>query len=571
MNIIDISVILLFTLLVVGCGLSFSSSGKNMKSFFSAGGALPWWMSGLSLFMSFFSAGTFVVWGSIAYKHGWVAVTIQWTMCIAGLIIGFFIAPKWQKTRVLTAAEFIKDRLGIKVQKVYTYIFLAIASFSTGAFLYPVAKIVEVSTGLSIEHTIIALGILILLYTAIGGLWAVIVTDILQFVVLTAAVLIVVPLSLDKIGGLGNFVDKAPEGFFALTNSEYSWGFIFAFGLYNLFFIAGNWAYIQRFTSVDKPKDAKKVGWLFGGLYLISPVVWMIAPMIYRALNPELAGFENEGAYLLMSKEVLPIGMLGLMLGAMIFATSSSINTSLNIAAGVITNDVFKHFKPSASQKTLVKVGRTATGLLGIITIIVALLIPYMGGVVEVVMTMAALTGGALFLPPIWLLFSRYQTGASILTTTIVSLAVNGFFKFISPEFLSVSLDRAQEMMLGVGLPVIILAVFELVLRARKQQAPLYQAYVEATAARTVAAELVSNEQHNSDNTKGIKVIGFGITAIGAIMLSLAFIADKGQIVVATMGAIIFAIGLAIFFVCRTKPLQSSPKDDNDPLFNRGS
>ncbi|XPF95776.1 sodium:solute symporter family protein [Colwellia sp. RE-S-Sl-9] len=556
MNIIDLSVILLFTLLVVGCGLSFSSSGKNMKSFFSAGGALPWWMSGLSLFMSFFSAGTFVVWGSIAYKHGWVAVTIQWTMCIAGLIIGFYIAPKWQKTRVLTAAEFIKDRLGIKVQKVYTYIFLAIASFSTGAFLYPVAKIVEVSTGLSIEYTIVALGLLILLYTAIGGLWAVIVTDILQFVVLTAAVLIVVPLSLDKIGGISNFIDKAPEGFFNLTNSEYSWSFIVAFGLYNLFFIAGNWAYIQRFTSVSKPKDAKKVGWLFGGLYLISPVIWMIAPMIYRALNPELAGFENEGAYLLMSKEVLPIGMLGLMLGAMIFATSSSINTSLNIAAGVITNDIFKRFKPDASQKTLVKVGRIATGVLGVVTIVVALLVPYMGGVVEVVMTMAALTGGALFLPPIWLLFSRYQTGTSILTTTIVSLAVNGFFKFVSPTLLSLSLDRAQEMMLGVGLPMVILAVFELILRARKKQAPLYQAYIEATEVRTAAAEFVSNEQHQSDNAKGIKVIGFGITAIGAIMLSLAIIADKGQLVVAIMGAIILALGAIIFYVCREKPIS---------------
>ena len=565
MNNIDISVILLFTILVVGCGLSFSSSGKNMKSFFSAGGALPWWMSGLSLFMSFFSAGTFVVWGSIAYKHGWVAVTIQWTMCIAGLIIGFYIAPKWQKTRVLTAAEFIKDRLGIKVQKVYTYIFLAIASFSTGAFLYPVAKIVEVSTGLSIEYTIIALGLLILLYTAIGGLWAVIVTDILQFVVLTAAVLIVVPLSLDKIGGISNFIDKAPEGFFSLTNSEYSWSFIVAFGLYNLFFIAGNWAYIQRFTSVAKPKDAKKVGWLFGGLYLISPVIWMIAPMIYRALNPELAGFENEGAYLLMSKEVLPIGMLGLMLGAMIFATSSSINTSLNIAAGVITNDVFKHFKPDASQKTLVKVGRIATGLLGGITIIVALLIPYMGGVVEVVMTMAALTGGALFLPPIWLLFSRYQTGASILTTTIVSLAVNVFFKFISPVLFSLSLDRAQEMILGVGLPMIILTVFELILRIRKKEAPLYQAYVDATAVRAATADLVSNKQHQSDNTKGIKVIGFGITAIGAIMLSLALIADNGQVVVASMGAIILVLGLTLFFVCREKPL-SIDKQNTDQI-----
>ena len=98
MSNIDIAVILIFTLLVFICGMSFSKAGKNMKSYFAAGGALPWWMSGLSLFMSFFSAGTFVVWGSIAYSSGWVAVTIQWTMCIAGVIIGFFIAPKWQKT-----------------------------------------------------------------------------------------------------------------------------------------------------------------------------------------------------------------------------------------------------------------------------------------------------------------------------------------------------------------------------------------------------------------------------------------------------------------------------------------
>ncbi|GAL62725.1 sodium/glucose cotransporter 1 [Algibacter lectus] len=229
-----------------------------MKSYFAAGGALPWWMSGLSLFMSFFSAGTFVVWGSIAYSSGWVAVTIQWTMCIAGVIIGFFIAPKWQKTKALTAAEFITDRLGKSTQKAYTYIFLVISIFTTGAFLYPVAKIVEVSTGIPITTSIIVLGVLILVYTAVGGLWAVIVTDVLQFIVLTAAVLIVVPLSFDKIGGVDNFISQAPEQFFEFTNSEYSWVFMIAFGLYNLFFIAGNWAYVQRYTSVATPKDAKK-------------------------------------------------------------------------------------------------------------------------------------------------------------------------------------------------------------------------------------------------------------------------------------------------------------------------
>ena len=103
----DYIVIIIFSLGILIAGLSFSGSGKNMKSFFAAGGAVPWWISGLSLFMSFFSAGTFVVWGSIAYTHGWVSVSIQWTMAIAGFIIGFFIAPRWHKARVLTAAEYI--------------------------------------------------------------------------------------------------------------------------------------------------------------------------------------------------------------------------------------------------------------------------------------------------------------------------------------------------------------------------------------------------------------------------------------------------------------------------------
>ncbi len=76
-----------------------------MKSFFAAGGAVPWWINGLSLFMGFVSAGTFVVWGSIAYTSGWVAITIQWTMCLAGFLVGFLIAPKWHKTKSLTAAE----------------------------------------------------------------------------------------------------------------------------------------------------------------------------------------------------------------------------------------------------------------------------------------------------------------------------------------------------------------------------------------------------------------------------------------------------------------------------------
>ena len=110
---LDSIVIALFSVFVLGVGMLFSRRGNNVKTFFAGGESVPWFIGGLSLFMSFFSAGTFVAWGSIAYKYGWVAITIQWTMCIGALVTGFWIAPKWKKTGALTAAEFIRQRLGL--------------------------------------------------------------------------------------------------------------------------------------------------------------------------------------------------------------------------------------------------------------------------------------------------------------------------------------------------------------------------------------------------------------------------------------------------------------------------
>lgn len=542
MNIIDISVILIFTAIVFGSGISFSRSGKSMKSFFAAGGALPWWMSGLSLFMSFFSAGTFVVWGSIAYQSGWVAIAIQWTMCIAGLIIGFVIAPRWQKTKALTAAAFIADRLGVQTQKTYTYLFLFISLFTTAAFLYPVAKIVEVSTGVPITASIIFIGVLILIYTAVGGLWAVIVTDVLQFVVLTAAVLIVVPLSFQKIGGIDPFIANAPENFFNFVNAEYSVGFLIAFGLYNLFFIAGNWAYVQRYTSVATPKDAKKVGWLFGGLYAISPIIWMLPPMIYRVMNPDLQGLADEGAYLLMCKEVLPVGMLGLMLGGMVFATSSSVNTTLNISAGVIANDIYKRLFPATKDKKLVSVGKLATVVLGVLTICIALLVPMLGGIVEVVMSIAALTGAAMFLPPIWALFSKTLTGKIAVGVTVISLCINGFFKFFAPILLNVEFSRATEMMVGVGVPVLLLVVSEILFTSKKSTQTQYNAYLKSR-------EKIEHEPTAAEgNSKGVRVIGIGVASIGLLVLMLATLAEKDSVLVAIMGSVVLALGAYISY-----------------------
>ncbi len=540
----DYIVIVIFSIGILIAGLSFSGSGKNMKSFFAAGGAVPWWISGLSLFMSFFSAGTFVVWGSIAYTHGWVSVTIQWTMAIAGFIIGFFIAPRWHRAKVLTAAEYITQRLGIKVQKFYSYLFLLISLFTTGGFLYPVAKIVEVSTGFPLHWCIIVLGLIIILYTTAGGLWAVIVTDVLQFIILTAAVLIIVPMAFQKVDGIAAFVQNSPEGFFDFFNSEYTLGFIIAFGLYNLFFISGNWAYVQRYTSVPTKKDARKVGYLFGSLYLLSPIVWMLPPMIYKVLNPGLTGFGDEGAYLMMCKEVLPIGMLGLMLGAMVFATSSSVNTTLNIAAGVFTNDLYKSLKPNVSNRHLMTVARIATIGFGLLTIIVALLVQNMGGIVEVVLSVAAITGGALYLPPLWSLFSKRQTGKSILTVTLTSLIINTFFKFATPSLFDLSLTRTQEMTLGVAVPILVLLIFELKYFFAQKENPDFKRYQEIKTRQ--AEETVEQADSASQNKHGITVISLGVIGTGLLIITIGIFAATGKILVLSAGAAIMVVGVII-------------------------
>lgn len=517
MTLLDYVTVALFAFGILLAGLSFSRSGKNMKSFFAAGGAVPWWISGLSLFMGFFSAGTFVVWGSIAYTYGWVAITIQLTMAIAGFLTGLFIAPRWRKTNILTAAEYIEQRLGHNVQKVYTYLFLFVSLFTTGSFLYPVARIMEVSTGFPLHSCILLLGGISILYVTVGGLWAVVVTDVLQFIILTAAVVIVVPLSLDRVGGTEAFVSGVPDAFFSLFNGEYTVWFILAFCLYNLFFLSGNWSYVQRYTSVSTASDSRKVGILFGCLYLICPLLWMLPPMIYRAVNPSLDGFlADEGAYLLMCKEVLPKGLLGLMLGGMIFATASSLNGALNISAGVVTNDIYRRLRPRSSDARLMKVARMSTVGFGLLAVAVALLIPSMGGIVNVVISVGALTGVPLYLPVIWALFSQRQTYKSVLAATLLSLAINCIFKFITPLLTGFSLSRAEEMMVGAGGPILIMALFELYYAMKGSVDPRYVLYREWNLRR--GEEQAAEEKCKSGasgNDFGIRVIGTGVLLTG--------------------------------------------------------
>ena len=547
---LDFASLLAFTAIVFVAGVSFLKSGSSMKSFFAAGGAVPWWISGLSLFMSFFSVGTFVVWGSIAYTSGVVAIAIQTTMCVAGLAAGLWIAPRWNATGALTVAEYISQRLGSRQQRQYSVLFLVVSLFTAGAFLYPVGKIIEVSTGVPLEIAILVLGTLVIVYTAAGGLWAVLITDVLQFAVLTAAVVILAPISLRTAGGIEVLFAAAPPGFFTPTDTEYTLTFLIAFCIYNTAFIGGNWAYVQRYTSVRGPKDARKVGLLFAALYVIAPIVWMLPPMAYRVIQPDAALVDDEEAYLLVAREVLPNGLLGLVLGGMVFATASSVNTTLNISAGVFTNDLLRGVFADDSRRQMLT-ARLATVGFGVFAVIVALSVESMGGIVPVVLGLAAVTGAAIFLPPIWSLFSAYQTGDSILTTTVVSLMVNLLAKFAMPPLIGASLPRSLEMILGVCLPIAMLGLFEWRYRAGNEISARFRDYEQARK-RRVAAQDAKEMVTAQTNTAGIRAIAFGAFASGALIVAIGLIGGAHVLLVAATGFVVALASAATIAFSRT-------------------
>jgi len=538
---LDFIVLVIFAFLIFGIGLAFTRIGsKSSQAFFEAGGATPWWINGLSLFISYFSAGTFVVWGSIAYKSGIVANTIQLTMAISGLLVAVFIAKRWKKTGVKTAAEYIGKRFNLKTQQFYTYMVLMLSLFTTASVLYPVGKMVQVATPYSLNTCIMIIGLIIVLYTAAGGLWAVLVTDVVQFVILTASVLIVIPIAFDQIGGPANLVTQAPVDFFKPFNAEYTFPFMLAFIVYQTAYIGGNWSYVQRYTSVKDEKSSRKVAYLFTILYLVSPFIWMIPPMVYRIMNPDLAGLGAEGAYMMLCQKILPAGLIGLVLAGMISATSSKANTTINLAATVFATDLYKNLiRKSASEKEQILVARIFTILFGAGTVFIALLVPRIGGIVDFVLSIASIAGGALFAPIIWSLFSKRQTPISVVTVTVLTLSINLFLKMLAPSLLGFKLSRTMETVIGQSIPLISLFAFE-----------LYYRFKGSIAENPVVVAEISSDDRNSlevedataQNNFGIKVIAVAMSVVGI------GIAILGMLSVQSAG-IVIAVGLVIVFI----------------------
>lgn len=250
------------------------------------------------------------------------------------------------------------------------------------------------------------------------------------------------------------------------------------------------------------------------------------------------------------------MGLMGLMIGGMIFATASSLNGTLNISAGVITNDIYKRIRPLASDKELMNVARYSTIALGVMAIIIALLVPMMGGIVNVVISIGALTGVPLYLPIIWTIFSKYQNSRSVTCATLLGLSINCLFKFATPVLLDFSLSRSAEMMVGVSIPFIVMLFFEIYYRSRSSVDPSYESYLSWRKKRDIA-ESAKQEQGDipsnagNSNDLSLKVISLGVLLTGIVITALGFINLNNSGLAAIVVGGLLAIGGGIAYIKR--------------------
>ena len=562
---IDYIVIVLYFLGLIAVSVLVSRSIKSSADMFIAGRNSSWWLSGMSTYMTLFSASTFVIWGGVAFRSGFVAVLIGNILGFASFFVGRYLTGKWREMKIKSPGEYLTIRFGKRSLNFYTLLGIIGRGFHTAVALYAIAVVMSTlmtlpeghfmagaNGHLSISWAIIILGVITLLYTVLGGFLAVLMTDVIQFGVLITVVIFMIPLSINAIGGLENFVAGAPDGYFTPVSAEYPWFWLILWFFVNSFTIGGDWPFVQRYISVPTVSDARKSTYLVGALYLLTPLIWYFPAMVFRQIEP---GANPEQAYILMSDHVLMKGMLGVMLAAMVSATLSTVSGTLNVFANVFTYDIYGQKHPEVGEKGLIRIGRIFTFAFGAAIIALALLIPYAGGAEKVVVTILTMIIGPLYIPSVWGVFSKRLTQKHLLTAMIITYAcgifglafkfsdaVRATFEWINPNVL--------ESVIGTVVPVILLAIMGIRAKIKGTIDPGYER-VQAILDPEADTEPSTEMKRATKRYSHMAVTCFVVTllAIAALLVQQLITESYDAAVERIMiGGIAVMVGIAILY-----------------------
>jgi len=436
LNPIDIAVILAYVAGVVGFGAWFVRKSSSPEEFMAAGRSLPGWAIGLSIFGTYVSSISFLANPGKSFSANWNPFVFGLALPIAALIATKYFVPFYRKSGEISAYSHLEHRFGAWARTYVVICYLLTQIVRIGAIMLLVAIALKKLTGWDEETIIIATGILVTVYTLLGGIEAVIWTDVVQSIVLTIGALVCVALIVTRMPeGAGQVFtiaaehDKFSLGGFGPSLASSTFWVILIYGLFeNLKNFGIDQSYVQRYIAAKSEADARRSVWIGTLLFVpTSALLFFIGTALfsYYYSQPELmkelvpAGATLDDGTTLAANETdpevigqfvsgddvfphfivheLPAGLTGLLIAAIFAAAMSSVDSSLNGSATLILIDVYKrYFRPNAGKRESMVVLYTTTLVWGALGTVIAIALIPVDSVLDAWWKVSAILGGGM-------------------------------------------------------------------------------------------------------------------------------------------------------------------------------
>ncbi len=438
-------------------------SGKNTAEFFASGRSVPWWLAGLSMVATTFSSDTPNLVANFVRTQGVAGNWQWWAFTLTGVATVFFYARLWRRSGVLTDLEFYELRYSGKAASAVrgfraVYLGLLFNCMIMATVNLAACKIAAILFGLERWQTLLAVGLLNVVFATHSGLWGVLVIDMIQFFIKMSAVIAAAyfAVTLPQVGGLSGLVDKlstmrGPGGvnyLNMLPDFQNNWNLAFAVFIMP---VAVQWwavwypgaepgggSYIaQRMLASKSEKDALG-GTLFFNVahYVLRPWPWILVGLASLIVYPQLSDIQSafprldpslighDIAYPAMLR-FLPAGWIGLMLGGLIAANSSTILTHLNWGASYLVHDFYRRFmNRTGTERHYVLAGRVATVLLFVLSSAMVFALDTAQGSFNIILQIGGGTGLLYLLRWFWWRVNAWCEIVAMISSFLVSLAL---------------------------------------------------------------------------------------------------------------------------------------------------
>jgi cyclically-permuted mutarotase family protein len=378
--------LIVYLLLMILMGWYFSRRNKTTNDYFLGGGRIPWWAAGLSIYATMLSAITYLSQPALAYSFDWQAYLGYFTiLMIVPIVIAFYL-PFFRKLKVTTAYEYLEKRFNITIRMFGSTSFILFQLVRMGIVVYLPALALSTVVGMDIYLAIIIMGILAIIYTYMGGIEAVIWTDVVQVIVLVLGLIAGLIFIGIEIGDVGYIFETAyNDSKLQMVDFSFSFTEVVTWSLFlgsfalNFAPYTTDQAVVQRYMTTSSEEEARKSIWLNG--IIAIPAGILIFTMgtflyVYFKEHPEFltVGMQNDSVFPLFITNHLPPGVAGLVIAGIYSASMSSLDSSMHSVSTVATVDYYQRFSKTYTEKKGLKLAKWITVFVGVLGTAIACL-----------------------------------------------------------------------------------------------------------------------------------------------------------------------------------------------------